>query len=383
MNKNISNPFQKANPIGKIKLLKIGKVRVSIAFLLSILVVGLILFLSTVSIADADANYIKNGDFKIGMAVSSTRMFEGDNFNLTLFLTNTSKQTQFVAFQGACQATYQIRDLNGKVVLPVNLEQTPCNNTGYEEFLIYPGQVKRYYFSVVNRPGVSPILPVGKYQIIGTIEGFGQTDLRNIEVLPRPKVNVKEGELCEGLTGRKCEQGLECRFRGGFPGGSGMCFKPDSDFKPVNRCRNGLNNCFNDVVDHANALTIERFVEMGRVSGFSDGNFRPDDPIIRADFYILSSRISGMPISRPSEETYINRDEALSVLYHLFVRDESPRKLSDSPFLDAKDSKYENYITAAYQLGVVNLNDERRFYPNEKLTRAHALVMIERFENLR
>jgi hypothetical protein len=122
---------------------------------------------------------------------------------------------------------------------------------------------------------------------------------------------------------------------------------------------------------------------MGRVSGFEDGNFRPDEAIRRSDFYILASRISGNPIKNPANEEFINRDEALAILYHLFIRDEEPRKLSDSPFSDGIYSKYTNYITAAYELGVIHINEERRFYPNEQLTRAHALVLIERFERVR
>ena len=166
----------------------------------------------------AKANFVKNGDFRLGIAVSEQAFYAGDTLNATLQLTNSSEKIKFISFKGGCQATFKIVDANGGVVFPRYAEETPCNNVGFQDFLIYPEQTKNYYFTFN-----SSVLAPGNYKIAGFVDGFGATDSISLQVYIKPDFAAKEWELCEGLTGRTCGTGLTCKFRGGFEFGAGIC----------------------------------------------------------------------------------------------------------------------------------------------------------------
>ncbi len=373
-----------ANPIRKFKLIKIGKIRICPVIAGIVLAVTALLLLSTWSISDADAGYVRNGEFKIGMSLSDYSMYTGDNLNVTIFFTNLSQENQLITFNGSCQATYQIFDESGQLYYPTQPEETPCNNRGYEQFVMAPGQLKRYYFSLVNILGKPTVFKEGKYTIIGTVDGFGQTEPQKIEVLAKPSYGTKssEGELCNGMTMKTCTSDLECKYEGGFPGGAGMCFSPDTNFTPENKCESGFTRCFNDTVNHAHFEIIQKYLVSGEVKGGLDGNFYPDEPIQAQDFIKLLEKISNKKVDFKVSEGNLSRIVALRILYFTYFEKEPAIKLSDSPFTDMHDNPYKDYSTAAYNFGIINLNSEKKFYPNNHLTRAHALVLIDKFENL-
>jgi hypothetical protein len=370
-----------ANPIKKFKFIKLGKFRLSFTIVIILSFTALICLLSTISISDAEATYVRDGDFKISSAISSFTMFEGDNFNLTLFLTNTSATTQSVVFQGACQATWKILDTAGNQIYPINTENTPCNNRGFEEFMIYSNDVKRYYFSLVHTPGAPVVMAPGKYKIIGIIDGFGETEPKEITILERPKTTNAEGELCEGLTGRSCDKNLECKFEGGFPGGAGICMKEENNYEPKNRCRSGLDSCFTDIEDSENKASIEKFALLGRINGFEDGSFKPNDPIAKDEFYALVAAASNNEVKdKFTDQSRLNKEQAVYILYRAFIRQQEPRSLVLDPFVDTSESRYSNYIQASYNSGILFVNESRTFNPTEELTRAEAISLIDRFE---
>lgn len=380
---NNFSPFN-SEPIRKLKLFKIGKLRVPFTFVAIILAAIVIFMLSTFSINDVDAVFVRDGEFQLGIVSSSNVMFEGDNLNVTLFLVNSTKQNKLISFKGSCQATFSIINAETKqTVWPNSPENTPCDNSGFEEFIMSPAQQKNYYFSVNNKPGQAPILPVGKYEITGVIDGFGTTETRTLEVLKRPITTVGEGQLCQGLTGKTCNSGLECKYEGGFPSGAGMCMQADDDFKPVNECVTSANNCFKDISDNANSESIKKFATMKRIQVDATGEFKPNEAIKRSEFYKLILDISEVKVTLKTDQEFIERDEAIAILYRIFVENKVPETLEVNPFVDCEESDYQPYIALAYKLGVLNLNEERKVYPNYFLNRGDAISYLDKFESIK
>jgi hypothetical protein len=327
-----------------------------------------------------NAVIVKGGEFNINLILSERVIYEGKPFQVIMELGNISSQVQLVNFEGACQATFNIVDESGEVVYPRSAEETPCNNTGYEKFLIYPSQKKTYKFVLANTES-SPLLRAGKYYIEGTVEGFGSTNKMSLEVIKKPDFFAKEFELCEGLTGSVCGQGLACKHRGGFGDGAGICLAVENNFSPVDKCMSGIGGCFNDIKDHPQEELIDKYALLDRISGFDDGTFRPDEPMTVEGFKSLVSKLSGKQINIVTNDAYIHRDTAVAVLYKVYLNNKKPRSLVGSPFIDINNSKQKDFIDSSYNSGLLSGNTSNKFYPFNNLSRAHALALIEKFEN--
>lgn len=330
----------------------------------------------------SSAVIVRGGEFKINLMLSERVIYEGKPFSVVMELSNISSQVQLVDFEGVCQATFNIVDSSGEVMYPRSAEETPCNNTGYEKFLIYPSQEKTYRFQVANTEEL-PLLSKGMYYVQGQVHGFGQTNKMSLEIIEKPDFFAKEFELCEGLTGSVCGPGLACKHRGGFEDGAGICLRVEDQFSPVDKCVSGIGGCFKDTKDHPQEEIIDKYALLDRVSGFDDGTFRPNAPMTVQGFESLVSKVTGKSVDIVTNDLYVHRDTAVTVLYKAYISNKKPRSLTGSPFIDINNSKHKEYIDASYKAGLLSGNTSNRFYPFNDLTRAHALALIEKFENYR
>lgn len=347
----------------------------SLAFMTALIIT----LLSLVSIAEAD--FYRNGDYQVTMALGQRSYYEGNDLQLVVNLTNTSGSLKFIDLSGsACQASYEIFDNTGRRVFPRYAEEKPCNNSGYESFYIYPTQKKRYQFILGGK-----ILPVGKYTAVGSVEQLGVSQSISFEVIKKPNFFAQEGELCEGATGRICDAnaGLSCQFVSGFPLGAGLCLPKYNDYTPVDKCKNGVQNCFNDVNNHPNQDVIDKYAIQGKLSAFGTGDFRPDDPIEIETFTKVVNELSGKKIIINSSDKYLQRDTAIEVLYRVYIDSNPPNRSLSCPFTDLEGNPKKAYVFAAYKKGLLDDNPENKFYPNQYISRAHALVLIDRFEKFR
>lgn len=97
--------------------------------------------------------------------------------------------------------------------------------------------------------------------------------------------------------------------------------------------------------------SVERAAELGLVAGFSDGTFRPDEAVTRAQFVLMLWRMAGKPEAK---------EKAL--------------------FTDTVGGEwYETALDWAYENGFVKGLSETAFGPNENITRQQAVAILFRF----
>lgn len=149
---------------------------------------------------------------------------------------------------------------------------------------------------------------------------------------------------------------------------------------------------------------------MGYLSGYPDGTFKPDDKITAAEFVTVAARIKEIsPDSAqnshwaggllaaalnqgwydwdeipPTAENYdkpINRQLAIKIVMRAFM----PEKKGDYSAESAKiadfsqlDGRYYNEVIAAYSAGVAQGDEKGNFNPKAPLTRAEACALITR-----
>lgn len=330
-----------------------------------------VLFLSIIPLSNAV--FVRGGDFRITMSAPDNPVTEGDRARFVVFLINNTNIGQVIDFTGSCQATLKIVDQNGSTVYPALGDEFPCNNTSYEKFIMAPGQQKKYQFNIEEVD-----LDPGNYYVIGSVYSFGTTNPLAFTVLKKPILGVDEFELCDGVTGQMCKVGLVCAHRGGFTGGAGICLEESKNFEPVNRCNSGRGKCFADTVGHPQEKLIEEYGLSGYLDGDGD-NFNPDGTIRRDEFVRMVENVSGVRVDIASGSNTISRGEAIKILYTVFISEKEPRNLGGSPFTDILNSPYFNYIDEAYEMGLISSSRENLFRPNDQLTRAHAVLLIDRF----
>ena len=108
---------------------------------------------------------------------------------------------------------------------------------------------------------------------------------------------------------------------------------------------------FPDLLDHWAREQVEKLVEMGIVSGYPDGLFRPDSEITRAEFTKI----------------------IVSALHLELQASPSPT------FLDVGEDHWAlKYIEAAAEKGIVKGIGEGKFAPERNITRAEMATMIAR-----
>lgn len=139
---------------------------------------------------------------------------------------------------------------------------------------------------------------------------------------------------------------------------SGTTFKPSGGSitthpveKPIEK--NEPKKTFTDVpTTHWASEYIEKAVEMGIVSGYENGDFRPDNEMTRAEFATVLWNVAGKP-----------------------VLPEGPR------FTDVSENDwFYKQVAWCYVEGIINGTSGTTFSPNDKLTREQAMTMLYRYK---
>ncbi|MDF2678539.1 MAG: S-layer y protein [Bacillota bacterium] len=109
----------------------------------------------------------------------------------------------------------------------------------------------------------------------------------------------------------------------------------------------------NDYEGHWAEETINLWIDKGYINGYSDGSFKPDGLITRAEFVTMVNKLYGY-----TEKADIN-------------------------FTDVKDSDwYYEEIQKGFKSGYISGVSETNFYPNDNLTREQAAVIISKIMNM-
>jgi hypothetical protein len=109
-------------------------------------------------------------------------------------------------------------------------------------------------------------------------------------------------------------------------------------------------NPFSDIDDHWGKMQILALAEKGIVSGYDDNTFRPDETVTRAEFVKL-----------------------VTDAFELYQE-------SDVQFSDVLDNDwYSKYIKRAVNAEIVVGSDDNRIFPNDKISREDAVVILYRY----
>lgn len=122
--------------------------------------------------------------------------------------------------------------------------------------------------------------------------------------------------------------------------------------KPVEDEPQQTAGTFRDVPSgHWAFASVEQAAARGLVTGFSDGTFRPDEPVTRAQFVLMLWRMAGKPEAKEK-----------------------------AAFTDtAGGGWYETALNWAYENGFVNGISETTFGPNANITRQQAVAILFRY----
>lgn len=107
---------------------------------------------------------------------------------------------------------------------------------------------------------------------------------------------------------------------------------------------------FRDVTSaHWAFASVERAAEMGLVTGYSNGTFRPDTAVTRAQFVLMLWRMCGKPAAAKA-----------------------------ASFADASADWYQDALSWAVEKGYVNGLSDTRFGPDAPITRQQAMAILFR-----
>lgn len=127
--------------------------------------------------------------------------------------------------------------------------------------------------------------------------------------------------------------------------------KPEDEEKPADGAQEEVKSgSFRDVTStHWAFASVERAAELGLVTGYSDGTFRPDTPVTRAQFVLMLWRMCGKPAAAKA-----------------------------ASFADASASWYQDALSWAVEKGYVNGLSDTRFGPDAPITRQQAMAILFR-----
>lgn len=109
---------------------------------------------------------------------------------------------------------------------------------------------------------------------------------------------------------------------------------------------------FGDSKDHWAESQINKFVDLGYVNGYEDGNFKPENSITRAEFVKILNRTFGLT------------------------------KLSGKVFLDTSNHWARKDIDIAVTNGVCKGKSSTEFKPDDLITREEAAVMVSNYKKI-
>lgn len=127
--------------------------------------------------------------------------------------------------------------------------------------------------------------------------------------------------------------------------------KPEDEEKPADGAQEEVKSgSFRDVTrGHWALASVERAAELGLVTGYSDGTFRPDTPVTRAQFVLMLWRMCGKPAAAKA-----------------------------ASFADASADWYQDALSWAVEKGYVNGLSDTRFGPDAPITRQQAMAILFR-----
>ena len=127
--------------------------------------------------------------------------------------------------------------------------------------------------------------------------------------------------------------------------------KPEDEEKPADGAQEEVKSgSFRDVTSaHWAFASVERAAELGLVTGYSDGTFRPDTPVTRAQFVLMLWRMCGKPAAAKA-----------------------------ASFADASADWYQDALSWAVEKGYVNGLSDTRFGPDAPITRQQATAILFR-----
>ena len=127
--------------------------------------------------------------------------------------------------------------------------------------------------------------------------------------------------------------------------------KPEDEEKPADGAQEEVKSgSFRDVTSaHWAFASVEREAELGLVTGYSDGTFRPDTPVTRAQFVLMLWRMCGKPAAAKA-----------------------------ASFADASADWYQDALSWAVENGYVNGLSDTRFGPDAPITRQQATAILFR-----
>lgn len=127
--------------------------------------------------------------------------------------------------------------------------------------------------------------------------------------------------------------------------------KPEDEEKPADGAQEEVKSgSFRDVTStHWAFASVERAAELGLVTGYSDGTFRPDTPVTRAQFVLMLWRMCGKPAAAKA-----------------------------ASFADASADWYQDALSWAVEKGYVNGLSDTRFGPDAPITRQQAMAILFR-----
>lgn len=162
-----------------------------------------------------------------------------------------------------------------------------------------------------------------------------------------------ESKLASLLDSSSQNGGGSSPSGGGSHGGGGGGGVPSTNngteiTKPSPAPEPGRENAYTDIENHWCRECIERLSEMGIISGYDDGSFKPDNYVTRAEFVKLIVTALDIPVSY------------------------------DGSFSDVSESDwFGGYVGAAAERGIVN-GYGSEFRPNDLIKRQDAAVIIYR-----
>ncbi len=127
--------------------------------------------------------------------------------------------------------------------------------------------------------------------------------------------------------------------------------KPEDEEKPADGAQEEVKSgSFRDVTrGHWAFASVERAAELGLVTGYSDGTFRPDTHVTRAQFVLMLWRMCGKPAAAKADS-----------------------------FADASADWYQDALSWAVEKGYVNGLSDTRFGPDAPITRQQAMAILFR-----
>lgn len=127
--------------------------------------------------------------------------------------------------------------------------------------------------------------------------------------------------------------------------------KPEDEEKPADGAQEEVKSgSFRDVTStHWAFASVERAAELGLVTGYSDGTFRPDTAVTRAQFVLMLWRMCGKPAAAKA-----------------------------ASFADASADWYQDALSWAVENGYVNGLSDTRFGPDAPITRQQAMAILFR-----